>query len=93
MPDGQPRPATTILIGREPDNDIALASDLEVSRHHAVLRRHADDSVELIDLGSANGAYVSGQRITPAMLTEQDTIDIGHTRFQLADGELRPCAD
>jgi pSer/pThr/pTyr-binding forkhead associated (FHA) protein len=55
--------------------------------------RHADDSVELIDLGSADGTYVNGQRITLAMLTEQDTIDIGHTRFQLADGELRPCAD
>ena len=36
-------PATTIRIGRHPGNDIALR-DLDVSRHHAELRRNPDGS-------------------------------------------------
>ena len=41
MTDAHPLPAKTIRIGRHPDNDIALGN-LEVSRHHAELRRHPD---------------------------------------------------
>jgi predicted ester cyclase len=91
MTDAHPRPATTIRIGRLPDNDIVLAH-LDVSRHHAELRRHPDGSSEIIDLSSHQGTYVNGERITRKMLTEQDIISIGHTTFRLSGGELRPYA-
>ena len=39
MTDAHPLPAKAIRIGRHPGNDIALR-DLEVSRHHAELRRN-----------------------------------------------------
>jgi len=42
MTDAHPLPAKTIRIGRHPDNDIALR-DLDVSRHHAELRRNPDE--------------------------------------------------
>ncbi len=93
MTDTHPLPAKTIRIGRQPDNDIALAGDLEVSRHHAELRRNQDGSFEIIDLGSRGGTYVNGERITSKMLTEQDIISIGHTTFRLSGGELRQHAD
>jgi hypothetical protein len=93
MTDAHPQPARTIRIGRQPDNDIALTGNLEVSRHHAELRRHPDGSYELIDLGSHGGTFVNGERITRTLLTEQDTIGIGHATFRLSGGELRQCAN
>jgi predicted ester cyclase len=92
MTDTHPRPAKTIRIGRVPDNDIVLA-DLDVSRHHAELRRNPDGSFEITDLGSHGGTYVNGERITRTMLTEQDIIRIGHATFRLSGGELRQHAD
>jgi predicted ester cyclase len=92
MTDAHPRPAKTIRIGRTPDNDIEL-QDLDVSRHHAELRRNPDGSFEIIDLRSHGGTYVNGERITRKTLTEQDTISIGRATFRLSDGELRRDAD
>src|SRR5580704_16925914 len=92
MTDAHPRPAKAIRIGRTPDNDIALA-DLDVSRHHAELRRNPAGSFEIIDLGSHGGTYVNGERITRRMLTEQDIINIGRATFRLSGGELRQYAD
>ena len=93
MTDPHPRPATTIRIGRQPDNDIALTGDLEVSRHHAELRRIPAGRFEIIDLGSHGGTYVNGERITRKLLTEQDIISIGSATFGLSGGELRQYAD
>src|SRR5580692_3931050 len=92
MTDAYPLPAKAIRIGRTPDNDIAL-TDLDVSRHHAELRRNPDGSFEIIDLGSHGGTYVNGERITRTMLTEEDIISIGRATFRLSGGELRPYAD
>jgi hypothetical protein len=92
MTDAHPLPPKTIRIGRTPDNDITLA-DLDVSRHHAELRRNPDGSIEIIDLRSHGGTYVNGERITRKTLTEQDTISIGRATFRLSDGELRQDAD
>ena len=86
-------PAPTIRIGRQSDNDIALTGNLEVSRHHAELRRNPDGSFEIIDLGSHGGTFVNGERITRKMLTEQDIISIGHATFRLSGGELRQYAE
>ena len=93
MTDAHPRPAKTIRIGRQSDNDIALAGNLEVSRHHAELRPDPAGSFEIIDLGSHGGTYVNGQRITRKLLTEQDVIGIGDATFRLSGGELRQYAD
>jgi len=92
MTDAHPLSGKTIRIGRQPDNDIALG-DLDVSRHHAELRRNPDGSFEIIDLGSHGGTFVNGQRITRKLLTEQDIIGIGHATFRLNGGELRQYAD
>jgi len=70
MTDAHPVAATTIRIGRQPDNDIALTGDLDVSRHHAELRRSPDGSFEIIDLSSHGGTYVNGERITRKLLAD-----------------------
>lgn len=81
-----------VRIGRAPDNDLAL-SDLDVSRHHAELRKSPAGRYEIIDLGSHSGTFVNGTRVSRATLTDQDIIGIGHSTFRLAEGELWQFAD
>jgi 8-oxo-dGTP diphosphatase len=79
-------------IGRTPDNDLVV-SDLDFSRHHAELRKSLTGNYEIIDLGSHNGIFVNGERVSHATLTDQDIVTIGHSTFRLAEGELWQFAD
>jgi DNA-binding winged helix-turn-helix (wHTH) protein len=73
--------ARTTTIGRAETSRVVLA-DREVSRHHAEVR-HADDRYVLVDLGSRNGTFVNGRRITGAVaLVDGDEISIA-PRFRL----------
>src|ERR1022692_809884 len=83
---------TTLKIGRSPDNILVLA-DLEVSRHPAELRRRSDGAYDIADIGSNNGTYVNGRRITSRVLTESDIIGIGHSTFRLKGSELSQFVD
>jgi len=87
-----PAPGRRLRIGRTAGNDLVL-SDLTVSRHHAELRKLASGHYEIADLGSHNGTFVNGRRITSATLTERDIVGIGHATFRLAGGELRQYID
>jgi ABC-type multidrug transport system ATPase subunit len=82
-----PLPAKAMRIGRIPENDLVL-SDLDVSRHHAELRKSPTGSYEIVDLGSHNGTFVNGQRVAAKLLTEHDLVSIGHSTFRLKGGEL-----
>lgn len=68
-------------IGRDPGNMIALADSLATRRHAAITV--AGEEVSVRDLGSSNGTWVNGARLTAAQrLRDGDTIDIGQTRFE-----------
>lgn len=72
------RPVFT--IGRAPSCDVVIDGDALVSRQHAQIR-----SVPLghgiVDMGSANGTFVNGQRIPGATLRPGDRIQVGNTVF------------
>ena len=87
-----PLPAKAMRIGRIPDNDLVL-SDLNVSRHHAELRKSPTGSYEIVDLDSHNGTFVNGQQVSSQMLTEHDIVSIGNSTFRLKGGELRQFVD
>ncbi len=87
-----PLPAKALRIGRIPDNDLVLR-DLDVSRHHAELRKSAGGAYEIVDLGSHNGTFVNGRRISSAVLSESDIVSIGRSTFRLGGGELRQFVD
>ncbi|HEY6296390.1 MAG TPA: FHA domain-containing protein [Streptosporangiaceae bacterium] len=87
-----PLPTKALRIGRVPDNDIVLP-DLDVSRHHAELRKSLVGTYEIVDLGSHNGTYVNGRRVSSAAINEDDIVSIGHSTFRLAGGELRVYED
>jgi pSer/pThr/pTyr-binding forkhead associated (FHA) protein len=69
-------------IGRSRDNNIHLA-DERTSRHHARIDLEQGIFV-IIDLDSANGTFVNGQRIQRQVLRSGDEIRIGdtHLRFR-----------
>jgi len=87
-----PLPARALRIGRVPDNDLVLP-DLDVSRHHAELRKSPNGTYEIVDLGSHHGTYVNGRRVSSAVIGEADIISIGSSTFRLAGGELRQFVD
>ncbi|MCL4289310.1 MAG: FHA domain-containing protein [Thermoleophilia bacterium] len=67
------------VVGREADCDLALAEE-KVSRHHAALERLPDGSYQLRDLGSTNGTFVNGRRISePVKLQGGEEIRFGDT--------------
>jgi hypothetical protein len=81
-------PDSEFMIGRKdpasgivPDLDLTPHGALEkgVSRNHAVLRR-GEDVLSIIDLDSANGTYLNGQRLAahqPRLLRDGDEIRLG----------------
>ncbi|HEV7452136.1 MAG TPA: ATP-binding cassette domain-containing protein [Pseudonocardiaceae bacterium] len=78
--------ATKITIGRAPDCDVVLA-DLLVSRHHAELRRDGA-GWQVADLGSWNGTFVNGRRVTEAPVSQRDVVGVGHALLQLVGDTL-----
>lgn len=65
-------------IGRQKSNDWHLAA-AQVSRQHARLDC-TRNACQITDLGSANGTYVNGEKLTPGeprVLQAQDVIQIG----------------
>jgi hypothetical protein len=70
-----------VTIGRDPGNEVPLPEDTTVSRRHARLRA-ADGGYRVEDLGSSNGTFVNGGRVTEAPLRPGDEVSIGGTRFR-----------
>jgi len=65
-----------VIIGRDSDCNIII-SDRQVSRFHAKLTSHQIDSVEVTDLGSKNGTFLNGKKVTSsAPIKEGDQIKI-----------------
>ncbi len=67
-----------ITLGRDITNDITI-NDPEVSRHHLRITR-GTDGYNLEDLGSTNGTFINGQRLTGSRaLNRGDMIGLGET--------------
>jgi adenylate cyclase len=71
----------TCFLGRSNTNHIVLADD-RVSRRHAVVHVQGQDEFWLIDLGSSNGTYLNGRRISqPCRLAEGDRVELANHAF------------
>nr|WP_239578152.1 adenylate/guanylate cyclase domain-containing protein [Archangium primigenium] len=76
-------PLTT--LGRHPSNTLRLV-DREVSKEHATIERVGRDFI-LRDLGSSNGTFVNGKRVTELRLRDGDEISLGASRLVFHSGE------
>ncbi len=75
-------------IGRAEGNDWQLKDDGTSSRH-ARLDRTQEGGISITDLGSTNGTFVNGQKLSrdvPVALDGKETIRIGRTQWTLARG-------
>ncbi len=71
-----------ITIGRAATCTIGMGDDTFVSQLHARAYREAGSAM-VEDLGSTNGTYLNGKRLTtPERLTKGDRVQIGNTVFE-----------
>jgi Inner membrane component of T3SS, cytoplasmic domain len=71
-----------VMIGRGADCQLILDDDYVSTRHARVAT--SENGVYIEDLGSTNGTYLNGQRITaPTTISLDDTIRIGKTILRL----------
>jgi pSer/pThr/pTyr-binding forkhead associated (FHA) protein len=73
----------SIVIGRGAECDVVV-NDVKASRRHCRLTR-GEDAFILEDLGSKNGTFVGGDRISaPVSLKLNQTFKVGDTIFYLS---------
>jgi adenylate cyclase len=77
--------SATLMVGRDPVSDLPIL-DPAVSRRHAEVRLDERASrVHVTDLGSRNGTWINGSRITRATAKAGDTVAFGTVVFNLLE--------
>ncbi|MFP2957683.1 FHA domain-containing protein, partial [Myxococcus sp. 1LA] len=71
-----------IKIGRLSSAHLCL-EDEKVSRIHSVIEVAGDGAMSIIDMGSVEGTYVNGKRVTKGLLSFGDEIRVGGTTIRL----------
>ena len=80
-----PIPFNGIVLGRDAQLGPPFSTDEYVSRNHVSVQPRGDGSVEVADLGSANGTYVNGARVqAQARMQDSDVLRIGQIELKLA---------
>jgi len=82
-------PQQGLTLGRHSDNDVVLADELTVSRHHAVIALEQGQYV-VYDRDSANGTWVNGERVFRHVLAPGDRIQIWQSHFAFATSNTPP---
>jgi adenylate cyclase len=84
---------TSWTLGRGTDSDIFF-DDKWASRNHAILQVMDSGSFYLIDLGSLNGSFVNGRRVSiPVTLQSGDRLTLGQTEMQLVCPIAKPLVE
>lgn len=72
-----------IKLGKLESSHLRL-DDEGVSRMHAIIEVSEQGEIHLIDLGSATGTFVNGQKINKYQLRSNDEIRVGNTTIRVA---------
>jgi predicted component of type VI protein secretion system len=69
------------VVGRE-GGELTLAGESSVSRSHAKISK-AGDTITVEDMGSTNGTFVNGQRLSgPVSLQPGDAVQFGAVQYR-----------
>ncbi len=77
------QPGRMLIVGRAVTSDVPIY-DPTISRKHAELAPTAG-GVRVKDLGSSNGTFLNGARITEADASSNDVITFGKVAFRVVD--------
>ena len=77
------KPGTTLVVGRAVNSDVPIY-DPTISRQHAQLTV-AGGGVSVKDLGSSNGTFLNGSRITEVIATPNDVVMFGKVSFYVRE--------
>lgn len=78
-------PAAGLLLGRQSEPAALAGADDTVSRRHARLYFSDQGQPFIEDLGSANGTFLNGHRVSaPKPLRDQDIITVGNVELRFA---------
>lgn len=78
----QPLKSMPVRIGRGVSMDIIL-NDNSISREHAMIEGSQSRGYRIVDLGSTNGVWVRGQKVTEHILKSSDHIRLGSVRVRI----------
>lgn len=77
-----------VVFGRDPSCDIVIKNQ-RCSRRHASVRA-VPEGFQLLDLGSANGVYVLGQKVDDAIIREGDVFSMGDVFVRILPEDMPP---
>ncbi len=77
------KPGRTVVVGRAVTSDVPIY-DPTISRRHAEVSL-TDGGVKVKDVGSSNGTFLNGARITEAIAGENDVITFGKVAFRVKE--------
>lgn len=77
-----------LVIGRSPECDVAIR-DILLSRRHCQIER-TDAGWVVLDLGSKNGTFLNGHKITRHRLEDGDVLRIGRCKGLFRAGAFEP---
>ena len=77
------KPGRTVVVGRAVTSDVPIY-DPTISRRHAELSV-TEGGVRVKDVGSSNGTFLNGARITEAVAGENDVITFGKVAFRVKE--------
>jgi adenylate cyclase len=71
-------------IGRAADRSDLVLDSQQVSREHVIIKR-VNDSYKLVDLGSANGTWMNGARVSERVLANGDCFTISKYNLEFKE--------
>jgi len=77
------KPGRTVVVGRAVTSDVPIY-DPTISRRHAEVSL-TEGGVKVKDVGSSNGTFLNGARITEAIAGENDVITFGKVAFRVKE--------
>ncbi len=77
------KPQSTLVVGRAVNSDVPIY-DPTISRQHAQLTVQ-NGGILVKDLGSSNGTFLNGSRITEAVATPNDVVMFGKVSFYVRE--------
>ena len=77
------QPGRVVVVGRAVTSDVPIY-DPTISRRHAEVSL-TDGGVKVKDVGSSNGTFLNGARITEALATENDVVTFGKVAFRVKE--------